>query len=1018
MSNLRGLEHANGYSGTNGYKCSTSSGASSGPGVYLEALREAEKTKAMNKFILRNGGDPQALIRIVEDHGGELHVLNVCTLLHRLARALARDMRTLPERAAALQMTAGWRRLMALVRDNAEILNNMELTNCLWAIATMELHDEEPTVIALLDVSMVHLSSFDPRNLSLSSWALARLGCTEKQYSWCQAFADAVLKLIDDFDNRDMTMVVWAFATIHWKSEDFLQRFCDKLVMRIETSGTQDLGNTLWALATLSFRHEGALAALCAQCFVQAEKFDQQALSISMWSLATLGYKNMNLMHHITQQCTEKINIFHSQGLSNIVWACAKFGFQQKCLLMTVAEESIPRVDEFEPQHLAIMAWSYATLEFPNRPLLTALCQAASRKMNFFHAQHMANMTWAMATLAHRDEDYLCAMVQRASLLAENFNPQECSNLAWALALLAFRNDTLLEVLSTRSQEIVESFIPQNLGNTAWAYNRMGYRDEALMRTMARQAARVLHECQGQEILDLLEAVGTGGYEEAVDPSDWVAMTSWIEHRSSGAEAFIRESAGLALEFAQLSDFDRALAVQDYRDHLTSFSVIGLGYQYTAKVLESFGVRIPEGEEMEAWRVAAKSAAAEARNDSDASKNVEAQEGLRACRTVCVYRYTLRSCSQESVMCGGTVVEQGPVGVASGQAVDAWELGLVAATLKHHRGGDGEFQALQACARSCLEELGLDPLTGSGSQAVGELWLHVSEVPCLSCVAAMAQFRRLFPSVALNVTFSLGRQPMAASIVPAHTTEPTQNHVGDHGDSGSTGASAASKLRGSGSETNSRRRRGVPAPLPSPQESRRSATTSRLAAAAGAGLYSASSAGFGFGVSVDSKADRMPVTAASSWSAQSPTEPLPVHVAEHVTGPTKSSATMVEAEKATTSPPGSLLSEAEVKRASAEGQPRWTPAGSAGQSTADATSTLSPPCAAAAPSSAPAQSPAFSAAVSTNPTSAGDVSSPWNDFSAVSSNTFVGAVSPQRWLAGDLQGPGPVAPASKAQSFY
>lgn len=786
----------------------------------MEVLGEAEAVRGMNKLVLRTAADHRALLRLVEARGEELHVLNVCTLLHRLARCLARHPSSIMERAREVENTEGWLQLMGLVRKHAAVCNNMELTNCLWSIATLDMRVEVETVVVLLEQAVVHLPSFDGRNLALSAWALAKLGCTDRQWSWCRFWAGASLKRISDFDTRDMTMVVWAFATVHWKDEAFLEHFCEEVVRRIESYSPQDLGNTIWALATLGYRHEGALAALCSQCFPQAERFDQQGLAITMWSLATLGYKNMNLMHHLTQHATERIGTFLSQGMSNIVWACAKFQFQQKCLLMTVAEEAIPRVDEFSPQHIAIMAWAYATLEFPNRPLLSALCRGATRKMHEFGAQHMANMTWAMATLAHKDEEYLRAMVLQARNLAAEFNPQECSNLAWALALLTFRDDALLEILSLRSQEIVAEFIPQNLGNTAWAYNRLGYRDGELMKTLTQQAARVLHECQGQEILDLIEAVSTGGYEDIVVAADWAAVTGWVEQRSSGAEEFIIHSAGLALDFPRLSDFDRALAVQDYQEHLKSFNVIGLGYNLTWKVLSRLGIHLPEGSALDAWRAEAQRVvAAGVTNASDADKNAEAQEGLKACRTVCVYRFSLRGS-------GHAAAQQTPVGVASKTPTDAWELGLVATTLKHNRGGDGEFQALQACARACLEQLGLDPLgaggaASSGTSAVGELWLHVSEVPCLSCVGAMAQFRRLFPSIDLHVSFTLGRQPTAANSGPLRALEggpPSSAALGSP-----LGNSAQVAADGS------QQRRAPPPPLPSPSEPRRSATASRLA---------------------------------------------------------------------------------------------------------------------------------------------------------------------------------------------
>eukprot|EP00913_Durusdinium_trenchii_P004380 g4059.t1 len=50
-----------------------------------------------------------------------------------------------------------------------------------------------------------------------------------------------------------------------------------------------------------------------------------------------------------------------------------------------------------------------------------------------------------------------------------------------------------------------------------------------------------------------------------------------------------------------------------------------------------------------------------------------------------------------------------------------------------------------------------------GSAVEGELWLHVSEVPCLSCVGAMAQFRKVFPDVSILISFNLGRQPSEKS---------------------------------------------------------------------------------------------------------------------------------------------------------------------------------------------------------------------------------------------------------------
>ncbi|CAK9081549.1 unnamed protein product [Durusdinium trenchii] len=732
----------------------------SSPDALLQVLRGAEVTRHQNKLILRNAFDWRQLLELAEKLNEESHALNVCTILHRLAKGVAREgPRGMSDRARSLRSTFAWQRLTFLVEKLVADLNNMELTNCLWALAVLEANgpQEEALLNSLIAACSQYLSSFEPRNLALSAWALAKMGL-EKQ--WCPRWAEAVAVKLQSFETRDMTNVIWAFATVYWRDERFLMRFCKEVEVKAEHYSPQDVGNTLWALATLSWKNDLALTAISKRCFDTAVHFDQQNLSISLWSYATLGYKTMNLFHHMTQIITERIKSFAAQGIANVCWALAKFQFQQKCLLMTIAEEAPTRLDDFDPQHMSILAWAYATLEFPNRPLLTALCQAAVRKMPMFNAQHMANMTWAMATLAHKDERYLHVLAERAMEEVARFNPQECSNLVWAFALLTFRDDALLQALSRRSQEIVADFIPQNLGNTAWAYNRLGYRDEQLMQCLVREAAGRLQDCAGQEVLDLIESIVTGGYEASVEGPEWQRLACWAGQKVEAVARCVVSSSEMPLTLRKLPDFDRALAVQDYQDHLASFSLVGLGFTYTCQILEQLGIRLLNGSEKEAWQKVAQEASnsiSGTGNQSDVSKNVEAQEGLKICRTICVYRYALQL--------GPETVCVGPTAVTSGPARDAHELGLFAATLRHPRGGDGEFQALQACARASMQ-LGCEP-TGAppmdGSAVEGELWLHVSEVPCLSCVGAMAQFRKVFPDVSILISFNLGRQPSEKS---------------------------------------------------------------------------------------------------------------------------------------------------------------------------------------------------------------------------------------------------------------
>ena len=345
--------------------------------------------------------------------------------------------------------------------------------------------------------------------------------------------------------------------------------------------------------------------------------------------------------------------------------------------------------------------------------------------------------------------------------------------------------------MSTKeSTYCTKDFIPQNLGNTAWAYNRLGYRDETLMECLVKEAAGRLKECAGQEVLDLIESISTGGYEDAVAGPEWSLLLHWAGQKYESVHDFVKVSSQMPLGLRKLSDFDKALAVQDYRDHMASFSLVGLGFTYTSKLLLEMGVILLEGSQREQWQKQSREAASRITgtgNESDVTKNAEAQEGLKVCRTVCVYRYNLLSVTGQRCM-----VE--PTAVTSGPACEAFELGLFAAILRHPRGGDGEFQALQACARACLQELGCNPIGApplDGSAIEGELWLHVSEVPCLSCVGAIAQFRHIFPDIKIHISFNLGRQPSQDGTSSASPQANSSGSVVMHGPRDATFRSAA-----------------------------------------------------------------------------------------------------------------------------------------------------------------------------------------------------------------------------------
>lgn len=84
--------------------------------------------------------------------------------------------------------------------------------------------------------------------------------------------------------------------------------------------------------------------------------------------------------------------------------------------------------------------------------------------------------------------------------------------------------------------------------------------------------------------------------------------------------------------------------------------------------------------------------------------------------------------------------------------------GLEAVPLRFPRDRDAEFLALTAVVAAVRREVA--EMGANNCNVHGTVMLHASHTPCLSCVGAMVQFRNMFPTVRLAVSFD-ARPPLA-----------------------------------------------------------------------------------------------------------------------------------------------------------------------------------------------------------------------------------------------------------------
>lgn len=388
---------------------------------------------------------------------------------------------------------------------------------------------------------------------------------------------------------------------------------------------------------------------------------------------------------------------FTPQNMSNFAWGIASAGAQDTNLLLALGREAVTRLHDFKEQELSNLVWAFATCDLVDNLLLhNVALETMKRSAESFDPQSISNLLWAYAALAVKDVVLLDQMTVFGIENVRGFSSQELANSTWATAMLMFRNEEFLDAVAG---EIVARITPDqtdpiHLAQLMWAFSRFHYTNLPCIEKLVQLTLATLQFFAPQSIIDVHDAL--------------------LSFNLDVPPAIEAKVCGIAHEIKTLLLRDIPQQAE-YKDTLESLDVVTLGYKYTMEILDELGCYnesfLDVGrEEARRWRAEAAA--------------IDSSSRAAFHRSQAVWRI------------GESVTVE-----ASGPPVDPG--GLVAIRLKHFRGGDAEFRALAQVA--------------SMSSKPPSLEIHVSEVPCLSCLGAMVQFHNMF-DVDLRVCFDRGRQ--------------------------------------------------------------------------------------------------------------------------------------------------------------------------------------------------------------------------------------------------------------------
>jgi len=187
------------------------------------------------------------VLRILEKEISERHMpafgaRQCANTLHALAKAKRSHS------ASILLLQLLLERVAELVHD----LNPQDISNIMWAFATLELEAEPlKELVSLLAAQALSVHrDFNPQSISNTLWAFATLGLQPGSNLVSAMTARAVMMQYD-FNPQAIGNTLWALATLGLKPSKHLEEALSEQALVVQNEfNTQNISNTLWAFAT------------------------------------------------------------------------------------------------------------------------------------------------------------------------------------------------------------------------------------------------------------------------------------------------------------------------------------------------------------------------------------------------------------------------------------------------------------------------------------------------------------------------------------------------------------------------------------------------------------------------------------------------------------------------------------------------------------------------------------------------------------------------------------------------
>jgi uncharacterized protein (DUF1499 family) len=263
-----------------------------------------------------------------------------------------------------------------------------EVSNTMWAAATLKVQLTDGVVQRLVQHFLQALPQANPQNISNTLWALATLNVQLSQ-SVVKQLVQQLVQVLPQASPQNVSNTLWALATLNVQlSESVVKQLVQHLVQVLPQANPQDVANTLWALAILNVQlSEGLVQQLLKQLVQVLPQASPQAVANTLWACGRMQVAPLKLLSTLEQHPVQVHNLLAAAGpqnVANMAWACGHLGYKGKLLPVVLLQQAVQSQQDSNRgicnlQELCNLCWSASVLDLqqcvPQVLQLAAVCQ-------------------------------------------------------------------------------------------------------------------------------------------------------------------------------------------------------------------------------------------------------------------------------------------------------------------------------------------------------------------------------------------------------------------------------------------------------------------------------------------------------------------------------------------------------------------------------------------------------------------------------------------------------------------